>query len=258
MDVLPEVDNLAFDIGAFVARRNDTNELPALQTIERVEDLALWVLQFSKDRVGRPYLSAKEISRILADVFEVSADEAAIRMALSRAGRKVHAQNCGGTKRFTIMQKGRDALVDASSDRVILVDPAQPRTAIQRLSDLLGGLSGTVRICDPWIDRKTFEVLAMIPEASEVRLLSTAPKDGMAFHRHYRVYKSDHKLTEIRTVPAGQLHDRYLLAGRDMWLIGHSLNAIGTKQSFVVKVGGDVPLQVEKWFDAVWTTATPL
>ena len=85
MGVLRNVEEKRVDLKPFEAKKNEVAHLPDLYTLERVEDKALWALLFSKDKVGIPYLSALEISTILADVFEVSVDEAAIRMALNRA-----------------------------------------------------------------------------------------------------------------------------------------------------------------------------
>lgn len=147
------------DLKPFEAKKDEVAHLPDLYTLERVEDKALWALLFSKDKVGIPYVSALEISTILADVFEVSVDEAAIRMALNRAKNRVHVKSFGRSKKFSIMKDGKESLYRAAKDMVIIVDPSQPRTAIQKLADMLGSLAGEVKICDPYLDRKTLEVL---------------------------------------------------------------------------------------------------
>lgn len=257
MGILRDVEK-DLDLKPFEAKKNEIDQLPDLYTLERVEHKALWVLLFSKDHAGVPYLSALEISTVLADVFEVSVSEAAIRMALSRAKNRVHVKTFGRSKKFSIMQDGRESLYEAAKDRVIIVDPSQPRTAIQKLADMFGSLAGEVKICDPYLDRKTLEVLAMIPVECVIHFLSNAQKDGRAFLRHYKAYRAERGNAEIRTILPGQIHDRYLISDREIWSIGHSLNAIGTKQTIIQKLGDDAKRELERWFDATWTSATPL
>jgi hypothetical protein len=246
------------DLAAAKNRANDLSGLPDLLALERVEGQALWALAFMKDKVGVDYLSAAEISSILADVFEMSADESAVRMALSRAGGKVHSMLFGRTRKFSIMKPGREYLAAASSESAIIVDPQKPHRAIVRISELFGGLSGIVRICDPYLDKKTLEVTAMLPNRCDVRFLSVPPKDGPTFLRHLKAYRVEHPNLEIRCIPPGKIHDRYLITTQDMWLIGHSLNAIGSKQTFVTKLGGDVRAEVEAAFELMWAAGAVL
>jgi hypothetical protein len=246
------------DLATAKNRANDTSGLPDLLALERVEGQALWVLAFMKDKVGTDYLSAAEISAVLADVFELSADESAVRMALTRSGNKVHSKLFGRTKKFTIMKPGREYLAASSSDSTIIVDPQKPHRAIVQISELLGGLSGVVRICDPYLDKKTLEVTAMLPDRCDVRFLSTPPKDGPAFLRHLKAYRLEHPNLAIRCIPPGRIHDRYLITTQDMWLIGHSLNAIGSKQTLVTKLGGDVRTEIGAAFESMWAAGAVL
>jgi hypothetical protein len=98
----------------------------------------------------------------------------------------------------------------------------------------------------------------MIPDISEVRFLSDSPKDGPAFLRHLKAYRIEHPNLQVRAILPGQIHDRYLITAQNMWSIGHSLNAIGSKQTIVAKVGEDVRKEMEKSFDSMWATATVL
>jgi len=240
------------DLAVAKNHANDVSGLPDLHAMERVEGQALWALAFMKDKVGVDYLSAAEISAILADVFELSADESAVRMALTRSGGKVYSKRFGRTMKFSIMKSGREYLSLACSDSAIIVDPQKPHRAIVQISELFGGFSGVVKICDPYLDKKTLEVTAMLSNGCDLRFLSVPPKDGPTFLRHLKAYRVEHPNLEIHCIPPGKIHDRYLITTQDMWLIGHSLNAIGSKQTFVTKLGGDIRAEVEAAFDLMW------
>lgn len=244
------------DLSLFRTKKADLDGLPDLYALDRIEDQALWCLAFAKDKAVVDYLSAGEISALLAGVFELSKSESAIRMALTRSGEKVHTRNFEGIQRFCIMKPGRDSLNAAASDGAFVVDPAQQHTAIRKIAELLGKFAGIAKLCDPYVDARTLQVLEMIPDSCSIEFLSTPPKQNAnALVRLYNAYKSQHGNLEIRTIPHGQLHDRYAIVGQDMWLIGHSLNAIGTKQAFIVKLNGDIKGQMEHTFDATWQTA---
>src|SRR4051812_32020625 len=62
-----------------------------------------------------------------------------------------------GRWEYTLLAAGR-AEVTAGSD-TLLVDPAAALQATLRLHDLLAKLTGSVRICDPYLDDKTLEHL---------------------------------------------------------------------------------------------------
>ena len=252
-----EVDqNDHLNLASFKTKKGELQDTPDVYALERVEHKALWCLWFAKDKVGIEYLSAAEISTILADIFEVSAEESAIRMALTRAREKVHTRTLRQTKRFSIMQAGRDSLDAATVNRAFVVDPAQQHTSIRKIAELLGQFTGNAKICDPYLDPRTLQVLEMIPDSCTIQFLSTPPKQNAnALLRQYNAYKNEHGNLEIRTILPGQLHDRYAIVGPNMWLIGHSLNRIGTKQTFIVKLDGDIKQQTEQNFDAAWQTA---
>jgi len=258
MGIHHQVTQKSLDLAAFNTKAEEAGQLSDLHSLGRVEDQALWVLMFAKDKVSVPCLSAAEISTVLADVFEVSADEGAVRMAMNRAKGKVHVKAHGRTKKFSIMKKGREAVYSAGKDTVIIVDPARPCQAISKIAKLLGAFSGAVSICDPYLDKRTLEVVNMMPQTCVIRLLSNPPRDGQAFVRYYRAYKQERENVDIRTIPPGQIHDRYILADQFVYIFGHSLNAVGTKQSLVIKLTGDVKRQLQEWFGGTWANATPL
>ncbi len=249
---------IGLDLG--VARENATNvsELPDLHALERVEDKALWALAFAKDKMGTSYLSSAEISTMLSDVFEMSTDVPAIRMALSRGGKLVHTKNFGSVRKFSIMKAGRKQLAGAASRAAIIIDPQKPHQGILQISDLLGGLSGLIRVCDPYLDRKTLEITPMMPDRCEIRFLSNHPKDGPEFARHLKAYKVEHPNLQIRTMPPGRIHDRYLITDHELWSIGHSLNAIGSKQTIIARLGEEIRTEMERAFECLWNNATVL
>jgi hypothetical protein len=62
-------------------------------------------------------------------------------------------------------------------------------------------------------------------------------------------------ILEVRVLPQGYLHDRYIIHNDGMLLLGASLKDVGKKQSFVVAIGSDVAQSVATAFDGQWQSA---
>jgi len=75
------------------------------------------------------------------------------------------------------------------------------------------------------------------------RLLSATKTEGRTF--------------EVRVTPTPSLHDRYLIDGTRMIIMGASLNYFGRKQSFLILVGPDFRAELTSVFDRSWGTAKP-
>jgi hypothetical protein len=76
---------------------------------------------------------------------------------------------------FKLMTKGRreiDAILGANRMSVVRIEQGQPRTARLLLADILGQMTGMVRICDPYYGIKTLDSLDHVPEACPVRFLT--------------------------------------------------------------------------------------
>jgi len=53
------------------------------------------------------------------------------------------------------------------------------------------------------------------------------------------------------------LHDRYLIAGNEVLILGTSLNGFGKKQCFVIRAGKSIAGSLAQTFDDLWSEATP-
>jgi hypothetical protein len=149
-----------------------------------------------------------------------------------------------------------DAVVAPRSD-VQLVDPANALRSVLSLHDVLGGLRGTVRICDPYVDRRTIEHLDAIPRTNRIQLLTKNVTEPDSLRRVVSAAQRDRPL-EVRLGTGEPIHDRYILDDEGMLLLGTSLNGFGKKQSFVVRIGADLRRITQPVFDAMWQRGVAL
>jgi hypothetical protein len=236
----------------FVAdfKKLDVSDYPSIHKYTGVEDRSLWVLLVAKEKLGIPDLSPYEIQRTLTEVFEVSVTVPGVRYALNKAKGKVHRVRSKKGDRYAIMQKGRDALLCQLS--VLVVEPEKAYKAIRSFQMLLAALTGHIRICDPYIDTKTLDMLSLIPKKCRIKLLTCNIQKPKILRRDYTVYQAQYKNLEIKVLSSGNLHDRYIIDENAMWLLGQSLNGIGKKETFVVRLGEDIKSRSMELFKENW------
>jgi hypothetical protein len=117
-------------------------------------------------------------------------------------------------------------------------------------------LEGAVKICDAYIDSRTIDYVAQSKKAQSVKLLTENIQDSRRLKRDAdALARESGKVIEIRTSPANQLHDRYVLHRDGMLLIGASLKDMAKKQSMIVMLPKSFATEIDKVFDRTWNNA---
>jgi len=238
----------------------------ALADITTPLDLALSAMLIAHDFADKDDVSVEEI-RAGLEAAGVALGKSSIAGALGRAGDRISRKwvDVDGDWRFRLMTKGRrqvEPLLGKGSVGVLYVAGDKPRTARRELGEILGGLSGTIRICDPYYGIATLDSLEMVPKACDVRFLSAQiNEDQGRFARALKTFKKEHPNTQLRVYPRpAELHDRYILSSSKLLLVGHGLKDLGGKETFIITIdrplAPDLHKQVEAAFDARWAIAS--
>ncbi len=217
----------------------------------------LWVMRALKGYNNLNGLTSAQISDLLRDGCGIALSRQRVAAILSNESGAVAKRKVGGKLHFRIMKSGEDLL--GSSDRsTILVDPSKALSSIRLVEDILGALSGEVRVCDPYVDNRTLDFLAECEHANSIKLLTVNVYRENQFKRDLKAFKQEHgRVLDVRIFGIGELHDRYIIHEDGMLLIGASLNNLGMKQSFVVRAGGDIRASALSAFDKNWNRAVP-
>lgn len=200
-------------------------------------------------------MSAATISKTLRDDFGIDLHWRTIYSLLSDSPGLVSRKKASGTWQFSAMAAAEELIAPASA--IEFIDPQNALRAVLSVHDMLGQLRGTVRVCDPYIDRRTIEHLDAVHRDASIRLLTRNVTDEGALRRVLAAAQQNRSL-EVRIGQNEALHDRYVIDDVTMLLIGTSLNGLGKKQSFVVRAGEDVRGVVVPAFDEMWKRARPL
>jgi hypothetical protein len=215
----------------------------------------LWVLLAGKSDVSLEMLSAAEISDILRDSQGIDIPRQRVTGLLRREVGTVSRVKKDGKRYFKIMRAGEQEISTATVSP-LFVDPTQAFSATRKLVDIIGGLRGDLRYCDPYVGSRTLDFLSDCKASQSIKLLTVTIHNSAAFKADLSAFQRERRgFLEVRVLPQGYLHDRYIIHNDGMLLLGASLKDVGKKQSFVVAVGSDVAQSAATAFDGHWQAA---
>lgn len=224
--------------------------------------MVLWVLAVhSKHEGAEMGATAAEIS----DTLTLSLGIAMTRQKASScleaevASRNVSqlrkTKNSGGAKRYRIMEAGL-RLLTASGNACVFVDPATAFNGIRKVEEIIAGLRGTLRVCDPYVEGRSLDYFVGPLKSNNVSLLTANINKESLLRRDLAAFNSQHATKiEIRTMDPKKLHDRYIIHDDGLLILGTSLNGIGKKQSMIFEVGSNLRTSADAAFDEFWRAA---
>jgi hypothetical protein len=235
------------------------SELLDVHSLKKVKLKALWVLDH-RSTEGNDRFTISEIVKYLVEICGVNTSWQAVWSALKQAGSMVHKNNNG----FKIMKSGIDRLKEElpCDNTVVFIESGKPFSATHiKLSEILANLSGEVLVCDPYFDVKTIDLIfSNFNKATPIRLLTQDVKDKPSgtLSRELVDLRKEGFQIEVRIYSGSELHDRYIMDGNSFWLSGNSLNGLGNKESFIVRLGDDVRQGMTAVFNNRWKTSNPI
>lgn len=227
--------------------RVDTSDFPDFYSYRRILERALWVLWVAKGKLVRGKLTAEQIASIIIDVKEVSISPSAVAQSLRNAGHKIHVYHEKGLTLYKIMKAGEEHLLTASGEGAIQVFyfEAGKKYTPKRLlvKDILAGLTGELRIVDPYCSERTLDCLKDIKDRPIRFLTRIENLHGRAreqFLRELQDFKSEYPAMEFRDYPDTDLHDRYIISPSSLVILGHSIKDLGGKESFAIVLNKEI------------------
>lgn len=218
---------------------------------------AFWALRVGQT-VGTDVMTPTEISTVLRDVYSIDVPRQRVEGILSRETGTVAKRKRSGKRAYQLMNTGTKQL-DTIGTAVTFIEPTQAYTKLREVHAILGSVPGDLRVCDPYVEMRTLDMLAECKKADSIRLLTVNVKQPAGFNQAAKAFVTEHGIAlDVSTLPPGVLHDRFLIHDDGMLMFGTSLNGLGLKQSFVVALGEDIRASVTTTFDTDWQRATPL
>ncbi len=233
---------------------------------------SLWVLRAAKDIATTPRLTAREVRAVLAEL-EVAVSLNAVKVALSRAANSEAVEfREAGEVTYSISSIGRELLQTTSPTQQIEVwvtEPNRKWTAWRKLEALAGELTGDLAVIDPYYGLHSLQVLEMFSAGrASVRLLTSqaATRKGVSgptINTAAKLLQKQIPSVEIRLLGGkAPFHDRYILSTDGLAIIGHGLEDLGERESFVIRLHADLIADLlagaKSTFESRWNNATPV
>lgn len=218
---------------------------------------ALWVIDYLTIK-GKDRFTQIDIVSYLIENCGVETSRQAINMALkSKAGKKLTNKNKKG---FKIMQSGINFLLNSTANNEVYFFESGTEFKTKRieLKSLFVNNSSDIYLCDPYIDINTLDVVhGIFPKSSSIKILTQkiVSKPKGSFERQVELLIRDGHKLEVRKYNENEIHDRYIITKKEMFLSGNSLNFLGKKESFIIKLGEDMRQTVLGVFNRRWKIA---
>lgn len=148
--------------------------------------------------------------------------------------------------RYRIMQKGAEYL----NSTVVIVDPRNGKTNQETVGNILSGLRGNIKLCDPYFDNSAYELLKDNLDSNKIQSVK------ILYSKNFPEQSAEHKIGKIVVEfcrDNKRLHDRFLLDDNNLYFLGTSLNNIGDKLSFIFNLT-IYKGHFNQIFDSYWTS----
>ena len=231
----------------------------------------MWVLKVTKDKTDISRITAKTISHIIAKIAEINLEEVIIKNALNRAGDKIKIYKEGGKVYYEIMAPGRtmlDGIEENTSGKAELMffSGSTPWSDLnKRFPEILEIMDGEICIVDSWYGIGTFYTLEKFGKTRQVKMLTgqlgkEERQNPAKFATEFNKFKKEFNNINIREYSAWwELHDRYIISDNALFIVGHGIKDIGTKESFGIfvskEIAGSLLIELKKRFDEKWLKA---
>lgn len=148
-------------------RNTDGSGLPQLAELDERRQM-FWVLRMAQEQLDVTVMTPTEISTVLRDVHGVLVPRQRIEAKLSRETGTVAKRKKGRTRAYQLMASGSQEL-DTATNSALFIDPERGYTGLREAHSLLETLEGHLRVCDPYSDTRTLDMLATCKNAGSIR-----------------------------------------------------------------------------------------
>lgn len=223
-----------------------------LFSLEGLQLKSLWVLEKISNSTEDRF-SATKISNYLIETCGVNTSRQAVKYALEKEKGLVNKNKYG----YKIMKLGEKKLASSSDkNKIIFIESGKPFLAKHvKLKNLFSTLGQQIFISDPYIDAMTLDVIFdNIDKNNKIKILTQKLNDKPkgSFGRKVSDLRKEGYQIEIAIYSKSDMHDRYIMDNKNFWLSGNSLNYLGNKESFIIKLQGDVHQSMMVLFNNRW------
>ena len=146
------------------------------------------------------------------------------------------------------------------SDNTIILQKGKTVEILRQISEVFNNSTRFLKVMDNWVGVRTLEYFTAIPDI-QVKILTSniEKKNQVEFHVMLkRINETRSNPIEVRLCEPKEFHDRYVIGGKELWMIGSSLKDVGYKNWTTINRINDNEQRKElnKIFDGLWKKST--
>lgn len=219
---------------------------------------AFWALD-QLESTEQDRFSAGELAKFLIETRGINTSRQALEYGLASDKRATNLNKKG----YKLMEDGRKQLHDLKNETgVVVIESGKPFSAKNmELKKILSSLSGDIYISDPYLDINTLDVVFKnFGTGIPIKILTQniIDKPTGVIVRNLSELRREGYQIEVGVYANSDLHDRYIIDDNSFWLSGNSLNHLGDKESFLVKLGDDIRQSMMATFNNRWKVSTKI
>lgn len=227
-------------------------------TLASIKLKAFWALD-KLEEAGNDRFTAGAVTTFLIEKYTIKTSRQAVEYAFKSDKSSTHKNKDG----YKLMEKGRKQLKEVkSNEEVVMIEASKPFSAKNvKLKNIFSTLGNTIYISDPYLDINTLDtVFKNVDQKTTVKILTKnlISKPSGTLERHLKDLRNEGLVIEIGIYTNSDLHDRYIMDEKSFWLSGNSLNSLGNKESFIVKLGEDIQQSMLATFNNRWKVANKI
>ena len=187
---------------------------------------------------------------------EPNSDRLIARLERAQTGARIDTRIRHTVKLLTTLKTKRlvyNKDIHIIEGKGIVLPPGSPFSGHLELTKILGSVTEYVKICDPWVDNKTLEVLLSVPSHVKITLLTGESGRSRNFLSASKAFQLEHQQYEMRV--GQRLHDRFILSKNRGWLLGSSIKDFGKKFSAITLLPENEAMETERIYDDLWKKA---
>jgi hypothetical protein len=137
----------------------------------------------------------------------------------------------------------------------IFIPADHPYFAYKIYKDIILKSKNELFIIDPYIDDQLFNALEQLNIGIKIRILTDkAQGDSITLAKRFAQERGNFELRKTKV-----FHDRYIFRDDSCFIIGGSLNSLGTKSSMITPLKDKyVADELRSYADSVWASGSPL
>jgi hypothetical protein len=212
----------------------------------------LFVENFAIDNFLKRFLSTRD--KVQNELDKKKPDMPYLATLLSQL--KLHLDALQNYGKPSSSEKPESRIQQSEIPDVIILEKGKPAQALADIERIFHNAKSCVKIMDKWVSDKTLEFLfssSQIP----IRILTSVieEKSAARFYTLYRRMREERgENIEVRKCSPQEFHDRYIITGDELWMLGPSLKDASYKNwGTITRIKDEARRkEIEDTFDAIW------